>query len=619
MKWRTTLAVAAAAAGLSLNTVGNEFVLDDRHQVISDPRTARVSLREAFATGYWHRSNLSGLYRPLTRFGFSLERAVFGLEPAGYHLVNLALHGVVTAFVALFAARLAGWSAGLVAGLLFAAHPVHAEAVAQAVGLSDLLCGVGVLGALLAFARYRGEGGIGWLAITMAAYAVALAAKESAAPLPLVVAALDPALRRESPREALRAFPGRLPVYLLLAVPLAVYLAARHAALGYWTLPAELAGAPHPDPVRRAFPFAHLDAGVRVLTGLRVLARYALLVFAPVRMSSWYGYDEVPEARTPFEGAVLAGGVVLLALLAALGAAARRPGPALVALALVLATWLPVSHLPFPVGTVMGERLLYLPTAGLALLAGAGFARLEGRWRRAAGLAVALAVALLGARTWARNRDLATDLDLWRSSAAGAPRAASAHVEYGQRLYELGRARGDERLARAGEAAVHHGLSINPDSVTALNRLGLIATDRQQFPDAERYLRRALDVDPRDPNPAFNMGRNFFQQGRYDEAAPWMARALELEGAQPDPLHLEWSVINAGLRAQAGGALAAAEDAFRKALERAPRSAEAAFRLGHVRALRGAPGEAEEWFRRAIGLDPRYRASVERLRSASGK
>jgi tetratricopeptide (TPR) repeat protein len=115
------------------------------------------------------------------------------------------------------------------------------------------------------------------------------------------------------------------------------------------------------------------------------------------------------------------------------------------------------------------------------------------------------------------------------------------------------------------------------------------------------------------------MGRNFFQQGRYDEAAPWMARALELEGAQPDPLHLEWSVINAGLRAQAGGALAAAEDAFRKALERAPRSAEAAFRLGHVRALRGAPGEAEEWFRRAIGLDPRYRASVERLRSASGK
>jgi len=619
MKWRTTLAVAAAAAGLSLNTVGNEFVLDDRHQVVNDPRTGRVSLREAFATGYWHRSSLSGLYRPLTRFGFSLERAAFGLEPAGYHLVNLALHGVVAAFVALFAARLAGWGAGLVAGLLFAAHPVHAEAVAQAVGLSDLLCGVGVLGALLAFARFRGEGGIGWLAVTVAAYALALAAKESAAPLPLVFAALDPALRREPLREAVRAFPRRLPVYLLTLVPLAVYLAGRHAALGYWTMPAELAGPPHPDPDRRAFPFGHLDAGARLLTGLRVLARYALLVVWPARMSSWYGYDEVPVARSPLEGAVVAGGLLLVGLLAATWAAARRPGPALVALALVLATYVPVSHLLFPVGTVMGERLLYLPTAGLAVLAGAGVLRLAGGRRRAAGLAVALAVVLLGARTWARNRDLATDLDLWRSSAAGAPRAASPHVEYGQRLYELGRARGDERTARAGEAAVRRGLAINPNSVTALNRLGLIATDRQEFAEAERQLRRALELDPKDGNPSFNLGRNFFQQGRHDEAAFWMARALEQEGVQPDPLHLEWSAINDGLRAQSRGALAAAEDAFRKAIERAPRSAEAAFRLGLVRALRGAPAEAEEWFRQAIALDPRYRASVERLRSGSGK
>lgn len=78
-----------------------------------------------------------------------------GLEPWGYHLVNVVLHGAVTGLFTSLARLLLGgglWS--LLAGLLFASHPIHTEAVAGVVGRADEGAALFFLLSLLCYIRH---------------------------------------------------------------------------------------------------------------------------------------------------------------------------------------------------------------------------------------------------------------------------------------------------------------------------------------------------------------------------------------------------------------------------------------------------------------------------------
>lgn len=96
-------------------------------------------------------------FRPLCTLSFRLNYAVHGLRPRGYHLLNLALHALVTALFTALARPLLGrgpWS--LLAGLLFASHPVHTEAVAGVVGRADVGAAVFFLLSLFCYMRHCG-------------------------------------------------------------------------------------------------------------------------------------------------------------------------------------------------------------------------------------------------------------------------------------------------------------------------------------------------------------------------------------------------------------------------------------------------------------------------------
>lgn len=78
-------------------------------------------------------------YRPLCTLSFRINHAVGGMDPWGYHLVNVLLHAAVTGLFTNFSRILFGdgyWT--LIAGLLFASHPIHTEAVAGIVGRANI-------------------------------------------------------------------------------------------------------------------------------------------------------------------------------------------------------------------------------------------------------------------------------------------------------------------------------------------------------------------------------------------------------------------------------------------------------------------------------------------------
>src|SRR5207237_3530695 len=90
-----------------------------------------------FAAPYWP-PNLGGhMYTPLLIAVFPLYWLL--RSTAWFHAVNLAWHAAASLAVAALARRWTDWTGALVAGLLFAVHPVHAEAVANVVGRAELM------------------------------------------------------------------------------------------------------------------------------------------------------------------------------------------------------------------------------------------------------------------------------------------------------------------------------------------------------------------------------------------------------------------------------------------------------------------------------------------------
>ncbi|XP_020311955.1 protein O-mannosyl-transferase TMTC2-like [Oncorhynchus kisutch] len=151
---------SAVALVLYVNTLGADFCYDDSRAIKTNqdllPETPWINI---FYDDFWGtlltHSGSHKSYRPLCTLSFRLNHALGGLEPWGYHLVNVGLHGAVTALFTWLARLLLGgglWS--LLAGLLFASHPIHTEAVAGVVGRADVGSALFFLLSLLCYVRH---------------------------------------------------------------------------------------------------------------------------------------------------------------------------------------------------------------------------------------------------------------------------------------------------------------------------------------------------------------------------------------------------------------------------------------------------------------------------------
>ena len=105
------VAVAAFAVLLSSNTLDGEFLFDDRRSIVSNPvAIRRLPLKAIWTSDYWGMSIKSKTshksYRPLTTLSFRLNHAWNGMDPWGWHLVNILAHGLVASLVMIVALRL---------------------------------------------------------------------------------------------------------------------------------------------------------------------------------------------------------------------------------------------------------------------------------------------------------------------------------------------------------------------------------------------------------------------------------------------------------------------------------------------------------------------------------
>lgn len=507
--WLVALALALLPY---LNSIGGDFTFDDLGVIRNNPRVMgpRSSAMELITTAH----TVGVLYRPLTMLTY-LANARVDEGPKGFHIVNVALHGGVTLAVLHVAWLLLDSAPGaMLAAALFAVHPVHTEAVANIVGRAEELAALLVLLSLLAFARGVRDSSarpIAWRALSVALFALAVLAKESAFS---AVALLPLVYLRAAPHRTLRQLGWLVLPYL--AVNLG-YLGVRRIVIGALTLP-----------VLSAFvdnPLGHVSTAARLRTAAVVLWRYLAVLVAPVRLSPDYSYNQIPvveswhDPRFVFAASLLASLVVGVIVVS-------RHHPSIGIAAVVMAVPMALTaNVFFPIGTIQAERLLYLPSLGWFL----GCAWLLVAWtapaRRSRGpvIVAAVIVALYAGRTWARNPDWHDNCSLFRAAERVAPNSVKVHFNLGVCAELHG-----ENLV---QAAIEYRtvLRIYPEHDPAMYAIGHLEERGQRFRRAFYWYERALGVDWNSAKPHVKLGSLHYRLGNYTTAEAAFLAAIEAD------------------------------------------------------------------------------------------
>lgn len=502
------------AVVFSANAVFNDFTYDDRELVRDNLRIRSITdWRAVWLSDWWQPQTVAGqiaerqrdrLYRPLTMFSLAVGHALHGPAAWGHHAVNVALHAVATALVGAVALRWLGdRGAALAAALVFAVHPIHAEAVANIVGRAEILSAAFLMLGLSALLPAAGRPGSARAALAALAFLAALMAKETAICYPLLAVIALAARRPESSGARLRASsPGGWRAWAMhaafLTLPLLVYMPLRVAALDGHLLrdrpPSELANT-----------LINSAWAERLVTPFTILGAYVRLVLVPNQFCSDYGAGildahSVPQPLT-LVGLAAAGAVAwLIAGYRASASPLRRRCAELAAA--VAASYALISNTVLLIGVTAAERLFYWPSAPLLMLLSLLGAEAWRRWfaaerplvRYAAWLRVGGVVflAALGLRSAVRNMDWADNATLFEADLATHPGSVNLNIALGREL--LGRNRRED-AARAVRM-LRRGLEARPRNAIALYCLGVAYGQLGERDRALEYIRHSLELDP---------------------------------------------------------------------------------------------------------------------------
>lgn len=602
--------------------------LDDEMAITGNSFTQQglAGIGSILTTDTWHgyfgeqvKLLPGGRYRPLSLVTFAVEQALFGGNTVVSHLVNALLHALTGGLIYLLLLSLfapaadehpyRGRVVALLAAVIFLAHPLHTEAVANIKGRDELLALFLALAALMVFLHPDRRLSPPWAAGGALLLFLAILAKENA----YAFVAIIPLTAWFFSEDCSKRLKALLPWVVGTAV---VSLALRFAVLGFGGRPSGLPESMLND------PFLGMTLAGKYATILHTLGRYLLLLVFPHPLTHDYYPRVIPEMSWGHWSVITA----LLLHAGALGWALwtfrRRCRVSWLVLYYLLSLFA-VSNIPFTVGTAMGERFLYMPSlacCGVAALVLYRAGDLVRRWKplsRLTAPTAALLVALLVVlpyclKTLHRIPAWKDDLTLFSTDIVVSDRSAKLQNALGcELLIESARpenaARRQEILARAGDH-LRRAVELYPGHNQAWVGLGDISYLAGDYAAAVRHYDRALDTVPDDAQARSrkaqalaDWGKVEFSRGRYAEARERLRESVAVEGENPD----SWVALGASC-----GKLGRTEEAiraFQRAITIDPRFAPAYLNLGAAFTRRGEHERGRQYLEQAYRLEPSLR------------
>lgn len=568
------------------NSLHVPFLLDDELAIVANPSLHR------FATIFSPPADLQGLPisgRPLTNASFGASFLISGLDVAGYHIANIAVHAAC-ALLLFGLVRLTflqpslgsrfGRDAGLLGftvALLWSVHPLLTESVTYISQRAEAQVALFFLLTLYAVARGLSAGPMAWRwsVLAIAAAVAGMLTKEVMAAAPLSVALYLRAVREDSWRNVFRHHRRLLLGLASSWVVLGILVLAEHGARG----------------ASAGFGLG-VSAYTYLLTQCHGLVVYLKLCLWPHPLILDYGTGLVTGLAD-----VAAEATVIVALLVATAWMWRRHHViAWVATSFFLILAPSSSFVPL-VGQTLAEHRMYLPLAAVVGLGVTAAYLVLGRQGLLCAIA-AIAVAL-GTVTSRRNVDYTTPLRIWTDTVAKLPTSARAHNNLGWALQQSGRHK--EALAEYEQA-----VRVLPSYVSAQYNWGALLLEIGRPQEALLHLETAVRDMPGHLDARVNLGTVLLQVGRPEDALAQFAAVLK---ARPTAdVHYNTAIVLRQL-----GRTREAIDHLEAALALEPGLAAAHYELGSVAHQSGDQATATAAWTETLHVDPSNQGALRGL------
>ena len=540
--WPALLVIVTLTFAAYSSAVHGGFIWDDNNYVTEN------SLLTA-PDGLWRiwTTTETRQYYPIVFTTFWVERRLWGLHPAGFHIVNVVLHAINAILVWRLLRRMNIPGAWMV-GAVFAVHPVHAESVAWVTERKNVLSGMFYLLAMGSYLRFEEERRWHWYGGSLLLFVFAMLSKTVTASLPVALLLIRWFQGRRIGRKEI----GLLIPFFVIGI-----------GLGLTTAWLEV------DRVGAEGLVWNLSYFQKMMLAGKVLAFYAGKLIWPVNLIFNYPrWDLDPKEWIQWGWLIGVGVVVLLAWLMK-DKWGRGPAAGLVFFIVTLGPVLGFLKVyPFYFSYV-ADHFQYLASLGLITL-------------------------VVGGVAWVLDRELKRrsglpphTQDLLKQSLAMGVLIVLAFLTWQQ-----------GRIYKDNPTLFQDTLRKNPESFLAHNNLGILLSGEGELEAAVGHFRQAVRIKPGDAGAHNNLGFALQSQGRIDEAINHYHEALEIK---PDYAIAHYHL---GLALQSQGKPSEAIDEFYRALEIDPEDVASHYQVGRALTLTGQPDKALNHFREAMRINP---------------
>ncbi|MBU0488264.1 MAG: tetratricopeptide repeat protein [Bacteroidetes bacterium] len=504
---------------LYANTLSFDYNLDDGLMITENNFTKKgfsgisdIMTNDAFVGFFGENKNLlpGGRYRPLSQVWFAVEYEFFGLDPFVGHLVNVLFYALVCAMIFLFLRKMlqkyddSRWymSIPFVATMLFVAHPLHTEAVANIKGRDEIMCLLGAFGTLWLTVRWMQSKKIWYIPLIVIAFVLAILSKENAITFFAVI-----------PLTLYVFYKQNIAKSLLYSLPLVaavlIYFFIRYEALGFLTNDVKVTELLN-DPYLNAKP------NEQYATVFYTWGIYIKLLFYPHPLTHDYYPKHIPLINW---GDFRALGSFLLYLLLTVFAVWKIWKRNIIAYGILffLLTFSIQSNLFFNIGAFMNERFVFLSLFGFVLIV-AYFARTGfGGWLKTdaakKSIIPVFLILLLGAysaKTYTRNFTWKDGLTLFTTDAKTSVNSAKCNVSAGELLIKEAIKEGTpeakkNKYLKDALVYLNKGVRIHPAYTSAWILFGNAYLYLKQYSAARQSFDNALRLSPKNKDAANNM------------------------------------------------------------------------------------------------------------------
>ncbi|MDX2278126.1 MAG: glycosyltransferase family 39 protein [Saprospiraceae bacterium] len=612
---------------LYANTLTHGFVLDDdiviRDNMFTQKGASGISgiLSKDTFFGYFKVEGKDALvsggrYRPLTLVFFALIYQIFGANTFVYHLFTVLLFAATTVLLyrvllLLLQPRGANWSAAMafLATVLFAAHPIHTEVVANIKGCDEIVTLLGSLGALWLVLKAFDTGKTMYAALSGVVFFLACLSKENAATFVVVIPLALWFFRSASIEQVIKA---SAPVW----IGFLVFFLVRGSILGwkFGGAPMELMNNPYLKIVGNNWVAA--DAGEKLATIIYTLGKYIMLLFVPHPLTHDY-YPRHIALMNFSNPLVLLSLAVYAGLIWYALSGISKKDPVRFGILYFILTLSIVSNLVFPIGTNMGERFAFMPSIGFCLIIASG---LTYWWQKGNN---SLVYGILGAilvlfsfKTLTRNPVWASNERIFLTDVKVSGNSAKIRNACGGVLLDKAAKEKDPTLIQTMcEQSVLHlnkAIEIYPNYKDAyISRAGSNFL-LKKYPEAVADYRMAVKLGNDDPKYKSLLAMALREAGKaqgeiYNDALGALKYLNEAWTTNPkDPETARLLGVANGVTRNNNEALSW----FQRAVDLEPGNANYIFDLGTAYFFMGNPAKADELHQKAIQMDPKLQEKL---------